>query len=139
MPRRALAPISGNIPRRKELTCYERGVVVGFAGGGVKASQIATELSLPKSTVQETLSKAPQRPQGISTSRIGRPPKCTIRDERRILRIARIKPRITYRELSFELGLPVSQSMLYRILRKYHIKKWLAKKRPLLIKNSAKA
>jgi len=78
MPRRALAPISGNIPRRKELTRYERGVVVGFAGGGVKASQIATELSLPKSTVQETLSKAPQRPQGISTSRIGRPPKCTI-------------------------------------------------------------
>ena len=58
MPRRALAPISGNIPRRKELTRYERGVVVGFAGG-VKASQIATELSLPKSTVQETLSKAP--------------------------------------------------------------------------------
>ena len=68
MPRRALDPISGNIPRRKELTRYERGVVIGFAGAGVIASQIATKLSLPKSTVQDTLSKAPQRPQGISTS-----------------------------------------------------------------------
>jgi len=35
MPRRALAPISGNIPRRKELTDYERGVVLGFAEAGV--------------------------------------------------------------------------------------------------------
>ena len=38
MPRSALAPISGNIPCRKELTRCKRGVVVGFAGGGVKAS-----------------------------------------------------------------------------------------------------
>jgi transposase len=123
MPRRALASISGNIPRRKELSRYERGVVLGFAGAGVIPPKIATELNLPESTVRETLSKAPQRPQGISTSRIGRPPKCTIRDERKILRIVRTKPRITYRELGFELGLPISQSTLYRILRKYYIKK----------------
>ena len=38
IPRRALAPISGNISYRKELTRYERGVVIGFARGGVKAS-----------------------------------------------------------------------------------------------------
>ena len=59
MPRRARAPISGNIPRRKELTRYKRGVVIGFAGAGVTASQIVTELSLLKSTVLETLPKAP--------------------------------------------------------------------------------
>ena len=68
MPCCALAPISGNIPCKKELARYKRGVVVRFAGGGVEASQIVTELSLPNSTVQDTLSKAPQRPQGISTS-----------------------------------------------------------------------
>ena len=94
-----------------------------FAGAGVAAPQIVTELSLPKSTVLDTLSKAPQRPQGISTSQIGRPPKCTVRNKRKILRIVRIKPRITYRELGFKLGLPVSQSTLYQILRKYYIKK----------------
>jgi len=38
MPHYALAPISGNIPYRKELTYYKRGVVIGFARGGVKAS-----------------------------------------------------------------------------------------------------
>ena len=59
MPRRALAPISGNIPRRKELTSYKRGVVLGFAEAGVIPPKIATELNLPESTVQETLSKAP--------------------------------------------------------------------------------
>jgi len=59
MPRLALAPISGNIPRRKDLTRYKRGVVIGFAGTGVTAPQIVTELSLLKSTVLETLSKAP--------------------------------------------------------------------------------
>jgi len=38
MPRPALAPISGNIPHRKELTPFERGVVIGYAGAGVRAS-----------------------------------------------------------------------------------------------------
>jgi len=38
MPRRALAPISGNIPYYKELTPFERGVVIGYAGAGVRAS-----------------------------------------------------------------------------------------------------
>jgi len=51
MPRRALAPISGNIFCRKELSCYERGVVMGFAGAGVIPPKIATELNLPESTV----------------------------------------------------------------------------------------
>jgi len=68
MPRHALAPISGNIPHRKELSCYEKGVVVGFAGAEAIPPQIATELNLPELTVQETLSKAPQRLQSIFTS-----------------------------------------------------------------------
>jgi len=37
MPRRALAPISGNIPYSKELTLYDRGVVVGYGLAGVTA------------------------------------------------------------------------------------------------------
>jgi len=37
MPHRALAPISGNIPYKKELSRYKRGVVIGFAGAGVTA------------------------------------------------------------------------------------------------------
>jgi len=38
MPRRALAPISGNIPHHKELTPFKRGVVIGYTGAGVRAS-----------------------------------------------------------------------------------------------------
>ena len=51
MPRRALAPISGNIPHCKELSSYNRGVVIGYAGGGATVPQIAVTLSLPKLTV----------------------------------------------------------------------------------------
>jgi len=123
MPRRALAPISGNIPHRKELTPYDRGVVVGYGLAGVMAPQIAIVLNLPESTVRDTLRNAPQRPQGLSIARIRRPLEHSERDERALLRIIRINPRITYNKLAFKAGLPVSQSILYRILRKYHIKK----------------
>jgi len=37
MPRRALALISGNIPHCKELTPYDRGVVIGYGLAGVMA------------------------------------------------------------------------------------------------------
>jgi len=73
MPRRALAPISGNIPDHKELTPYKRGVVVGFGLAGVTASLIAIALNLPELTVRDTLRNTPQRLQGLSIARIGRP------------------------------------------------------------------
>jgi len=44
MPHHPLAPISGNIPHRKELETFER-VVIGFAANGVTLPQIATQLS----------------------------------------------------------------------------------------------
>jgi hypothetical protein len=59
MPRRALAPISGNIPYRKELTLYDRGVVIGYGLAGATAPQIAIALNLSKSTVRDTLRNAP--------------------------------------------------------------------------------
>ena len=68
MPRRALAPISGNIPHHKELSSYDRGVVIGYAGGGATVPQIAIALSLPESTVQDTLINAPQQPQDFSVT-----------------------------------------------------------------------
>ena len=66
MSRRALAPISGNIPYCKELTPYNRGVVVSYGLAGVTAPQIAIALNLPKLTIRDTLRNAPQRPQGLS-------------------------------------------------------------------------
>jgi len=48
IPRRALAPISGNIPDYKELTPYKRGVVISFGLVGVIAFLITIALNLPK-------------------------------------------------------------------------------------------
>ncbi|XTI89366.1 hypothetical protein V2W45_1213216, partial [Cenococcum geophilum] len=69
-------------------------------------------LNLPKSTVRDTLRNAPQRPQGLSIARIGRPLEHLERDERTLLRIIRINPRITYNKLAFKVGLLVSESTL---------------------------
>ena len=139
MPRHALAPISGNIPYRKELSLYKRGVVIGYTSGGATVPQIAIVLSLPKSTVWDTLINTPQQPQGFSIARIKHPLLYNNRDECTLLRIIQINPRITYGELALKAGIPVSQSTLYRILRKHHIKKWIAKKRPMLTHDSARA
>ena len=65
-------------------------------------------LNLPESTVRDTLRNAPQRPQGLSITQIGRPLEHLERDERALLRIIRINPRITYNKLAFKAGLPVS-------------------------------
>ena len=108
MPRRAFAPISGNIPYRKELTPFKRGVVISYAGAGVRASQIAIALNLPKLTVRDTLQNTPQRPQGFSIARIRHPLEHSERDKRTLLRIIYINPRITYSKLAFKAGLPIS-------------------------------
>ncbi|OCK73400.1 hypothetical protein K432DRAFT_312881 [Lepidopterella palustris CBS 459.81] len=58
MHRRTLTKTSVNVAHRKELSLYERGIVVGLAGAGDTAPKIATKLDLRKSTVFDIFSKA---------------------------------------------------------------------------------
>ncbi len=55
-----------------------------------------------------------------------------MRDERHIIRVVRLDPKITYRNLLIKTGVDVSAKTVYRLLKEEGITNWRCKKRPLL-------
>ncbi len=108
MPRRPLAQINGNKTNRKELTTYTRGLIIGKHESGVSMTHISQTLGIPLSTVSETIKKNPERINGESIPRSGRPRSYTERDRRHIIRIIRRDPFITYPALRLRAGLDIS-------------------------------
>ena len=105
---------------------------------GHAPAEIAKTLNVPRTTVIYTLQKHPERNNEKSKSRSGRPGILSNRDRRRIIKLARINPRITYAQLRTEVEVQCSRSTLYRTLKDYGLTNWLAKKRPLLTPEVAK-
>ena len=138
MPRTPLASISGNKPRNTKLNQCQRGMIIGAQALGHAPAEIAKTLNVPRTTVIYTLQKHSERNNEKSKSRSGRPGIFSDRDRRRIIKFARINPRITYAQLRTEAGVQCSRSTLYRTLKDYGITNWLAKKRPLLTPEVAK-
>jgi hypothetical protein len=133
MPQRSpLTPISGNQCRGKELSPYLRGRIVEAYTCGATPSALATRFSLPRSTIQSTLDLSELRNDGESQSRIGRPKSCTPNDERRILRIVRAEPKLSYRELLSQLGLEIHPNTIKKVLKEHGIQNWKCKRRPFL-------
>jgi transposase len=83
-PRRPLGPIAGNITKRKELTPYKRGLLVGAKISGSSPAEIARTFNLKDSTVRTTLQRAQERDDGHSKPRSGQP-RCMSDREERIL------------------------------------------------------
>jgi transposase len=88
--RTPLAPITPNRPAGFQLTPYERAKLIGRREAGQSLDQIAKETRTPKSTVKSTIDKAEYRYEGESQPRSGRPVEYTERDERILLRFARL-------------------------------------------------
>ena len=88
MLRTPLATISGNRPRNKELSPFQRGFLVGQATQGRSYGGIAKAAKLPKSTVQTAVSNASLQQNGESRPRSGRPRATTPADQRLIIRTA---------------------------------------------------
>ena len=135
--RRPLQSLNPNILSRRELTPYKRGKIEGARTIGGSWRQITEALHIPLRTVRNTISQASTRYEGATQPRIGRPNIYDPRDERLILRIVRQNPKITYRQLAQESGLKFCRSTFTRLLKKYGIKNWVAKKRPLLTPENA--
>ncbi|KAK0512441.1 hypothetical protein JMJ35_005569 [Cladonia borealis] len=137
MLRTPLATITGNRPRNKELSPFQRGILVGHAAQGLSYGRIAKATKLPKTTVRTAVLNASLQQNGESRPRSGRPSIVTDRDRRHVIRTARVNPRITYQKLQEETQLNFSHSTFYRILREYGLTNWLAKQRPLLTEEVA--
>ena len=137
MLRTPLATISGNRPRNKELSPFQRGILVGQAAQGHSYGRIAKATKLHRNTVRMAVINASLQQNGVSRPRSGRPPLITERDKRHIIRIARVNPRATYPELKEKTGHNFCRSTIYRILQEYGLTNWLAKERPLLTEEVA--
>ena len=137
MPRTPLAQTSLNHRRMHELSPYERGLVVGAVSAGAVSAgasiaKISEATQLLYSTVSITWSRASFRNEGISKPRSGRPKALSARDERYLIRIARLQPKLSYHELTEQAGIQCHRVTVYRILKEYNLTNWLAKRRPLL-------
>ena len=138
-PRRPLGLISGNITKKKELTPYERGLVLGAKITGRSEAEISEVFNIPDSTVRDTVTLAAQRKDGHSKPRSGRPKCLSDREERILIRHIRLNPKDEYKTIKEATGLQISNSTIKNICRKYGIAHWRAKKRPALTEKAAKA
>ena len=94
------------MPKTKELQEFDRGQIVGAHKFGHSVREIAAQLNIPKSTVQDVIS-AYQRGQCTPGKSPGRPRKTTPRSDRIIVRAARRSPenrRLTLSSLTSQLN-----------------------------------
>jgi transposase len=131
-------PLDLNRIKNKELSPYLRGSIQTWAAIGLGTAEIARKTFLTPETVKSTLLRNSQRHEGITLSRFGRPQKLSRRDRRTLLRFVRKNPKLTYKQVLADTGLPIGKKTVYKILKKEDIKKWIAKQRPLLIEETAK-
>jgi transposase len=145
-PRTPLGPKNANARVQKkakasgiELSPHKRSVIEGLHKAGCSATSISEIENTPRSTVRDTIKFLSARPKGQSLPRSGRPPTLTRVEKRAIIRFARENVKATYLQIKQELQLNCSLTTIRRVVRKQGIKKWLAKKRPILTKEAAKA
>jgi transposase len=134
----SLAPISSNTRIGCQLSKTDRNRIYGALDAGVRPSDVAARLNLNPNTVRTTKLRRPTRPlDGDVKPRSGRPRKLSGRDQRRLLRTIREEPKLTYSQVIKRLGFDISRSTYQRVLIRYNIRKWLAKKRPDLTEGLA--
>jgi transposase len=96
MPRRPLEEINTNSRRGTELSPYVRSKVATLRAEGIAISEIADRAKISENTVKWTLKSDPQRDNGITLKRSGRPKKYTERDKRQIVHFVQVYLKSTY-------------------------------------------
>ena len=130
--RTALAEIDGNRVVGGELTAHIRGFIEGMKAGGASGRKFAGVVSCAESTIRATIEKSSERDEGKSVHRIGRPKVYSKRQERHVIRIVRLHPKISWKDILERTGVAISKRILSRLLSIYNITKWMCAKRPLL-------
>ena len=145
-PRTPLGTANTNVHIQKksktsklELSPHKRSMIEGLHKAGCSMQAISKIENTPYSTVRDTLKLLPVRPKGYSLLRSGRTPILNKVEKRAIIRFVRENVKASYLEVKQKLQLSCSISTIRRIVRKMGIKKWLAKKRPVLIKEVVRA
>jgi transposase len=125
--------ISGNRRPGAELSEVARAGIIAESEAGVSKLEIATEYRVNRSTVYDTINRWKNHYTLESLPRPGQPEKLTRHQKRLLIQIVRRNPRIDYAALKCQVaGVTVTHKTLYRLLKKYHITNWRARKRPKL-------
>jgi transposase len=128
--------------KKKELTDFERGEIIGLHKGGFSQRKITEILNIPKSTVGDVIKK--YNDQGLTTtaSRSGRPKILTERDERHLINLVKENRNKTLEELTenfnTNMSISVSKRAVQRVLHKKGYSGHAAKKKPLVSEKNRK-
>ena len=113
--------ISGNRRPRAELSEVARAGIIAESEAGVLKLEIAAEYRVNQWKNHHTLESLP---------RPGQPEKLIRHQKRLLIRIVHRNPQINYAALKCQVaGVNVTHKTLCRLLKKYYITNWRAKKR----------
>jgi hypothetical protein len=106
---------------------------------GAKSKAIQIDLDITRGALRNTLDFEDVRPKGISVRKPGRPVTYSETDERNLLRHVRFNPKDTYEQVRVACGLFIKRDTIKKILKRYSIVNWRARRRLFLTKeNTAK-
>jgi transposase len=112
-------PYSNMIVKRKELSAFERGEVIGAWKCGISERKIGEALSHPQSTIHDVISAYKNLGCKTLPSRPGRNPIITERDGRHLLRILKSDRKTNLQELCENFVDSTSTNVCKNTLRKY--------------------
>lgn len=128
--------------KRRELTDFERGEIVGLSKGGFSQRNITKILDIPKSTVGEVIKKYNKVGLTTTASHSGRPKVLSERDSRHLVKIAKENRSNTLEEITenfnTSMAISVSTRTVQRILHKEGYSGHAAKKNLLFQKKITK-
>jgi len=122
--------------KRKELSVFERGMIIGLHKGKHGASDISKILNIPRTTCQHVITKFCEEGLTDVTSRSGRPPLLTERSERTLIRQVKENRKVSIEEITEnfnQLSLTqISTSTSRCILHKHDYFGWIGKRKPFV-------
>ena len=129
-----------------ELSEAQRIFILAQAEGGCGTAEIADALGCSRRAIQKVIHRWKTDSTTTRRDRMGRPPKLTSRDHRRLLRIVKREPKIEYSALVREAGFwdtqhdqpTISQSTIQRVLDEEGYHKFRSKRRPFISSPVAK-
>ena len=131
-PRDIPQPVPKTGRKGKQMTDVEKGMIIALCWVYGVYATVSKIVGRPWSTVKSFLERHYIRGTTSNRKRSGRPEKLTKRQKRQILRAVKNDRRCTREEIRKLFCPNVTHSTLDRLLQKHNIRKWLAKKRPLL-------
>jgi transposase len=130
------------MPKRQELTDFERGEIVGLFKGGFAYRKISEILGHPTSTIGDIIKKYNDKGLTTTMPRSGRPAKTSERDNRHLIKVVKESRKSTLKEITEDFNIATNTSVstrtIQRILHKEGYSGHAAKKKPFISEKNRK-